>query len=71
MVAKAGSSALADVTIVGATPFDAIGGSLGIADLLGDERPDVVIGAPDANGPSGDGPRTGKVIAVSSELLLR
>ncbi len=85
MMAKAGSAEHADVTIVGASALDSIGGSLLAAYLTRSRRPALIIGAPNAlvrgldGGAGSDGvdkssgwedERCGKVLIVSSELLL-
>jgi len=67
--AKAGSADLADVTIVGAREFEALGGSLLAAPLIGDAKADLVIGSPDAAGVKNE-PRWGKVTIVAGEQLL-
>ncbi|MFC2173812.1 hypothetical protein ACFLU6_14465 [Acidobacteriota bacterium] len=41
-----------DVTVYGADPGDGLGGSCAIADLSGDGKADLVIGAPGGNGPN-------------------
>jgi hypothetical protein len=85
MTAKAGSAEHADVTVVGASALDSIGGALLAADLTGSGHPALIIGAPDVlverlDGSAGsDGvdknggrrtDRCGRVLVVSSELLL-
>jgi hypothetical protein len=67
--AKAGGPELADVTIVGATEREALGGSLLAAHLIGDPKADLAVGAPDASGPNGD-PRQGKLYVIAGERLL-
>lgn len=71
IAAKAGCAELADVTIVGGNRLDAIGASLGAADVVGDCRPDLIIGGPDCTGSRTAAPRTGKIFLVPGELLLR
>ncbi len=85
MTAKAGSAEHADVTIIGASALDSIGGSLLAAYLTESRRPALIIGAPDALVEGLDGSadsdsadqsgernsaRCGKVLIISSELLL-
>ncbi len=65
--AKAGEPETADATIIGAHKRDALGGSLLVADLTGGASPDLLIGAPDADGGAGDSPRTGKLFLVPGE----
>lgn len=65
--AKAGSPDRADVTILGERAFDALGGSLLAADVVGGPSPDLVVGAPEAGFEGA--PSAGQVVIVSDELL--
>ena len=74
MVAKAGNSGLADVTIVGESPEDSIGGTLFFVGTSDGTNPALLIGAPDAPCTGDDGEaihRCGKLIVLSRESLLR
>ena len=74
MAAKAGSAELADVTVAGASPEDAIGGALFLARFSESEPATLLIGAPDAPavGPDGEtSERAGKLILLSTGLLRR
>ena len=74
VAAKAGSSELADVTIVGQSAKDSIGAALLVVEMSEDRRPGFLIGASDASGTEDDGaitPRRGRLILVPGELLLR
>ncbi len=57
----------AHVTLIGEAAEDRFGASLVIADLSGDGKNDLIIGAPSAN--AGNLPRAGKVYSVSGNLL--
>ncbi len=65
--AKAGKADLADVTIVGAQAFDAIGSALSIAQVTGEDA-DLVVGASDAPDEEG-GAAAGKIHIIPSRLL--
>ena len=69
MNAKASSAELADVTITGAGGLEALGGALLAAELVGDAKADLVIGAPDAVGPKLE-QREGRVYVVPGERLV-
>ena len=74
IIAKAGSAELADVTVVGESPEDAIGGSLLVVEISEGEPPALLIGAPNAPGDGEDGatiPRRGKLILLPGKSLLR
>jgi hypothetical protein len=74
MLAKAATSDLANVTIVGASPEDSIGGSLLVLDLDKDGPRSLIVGAPYASAPADDGeelPRCGKLILVPREQFSR
>jgi hypothetical protein len=74
MAAKAGSTELADITIVGENPEDAIGGSLIIIEFSESESPALLVGAPNAPGDGKDGEtvqRSGKLILLPVDSLLR
>jgi hypothetical protein len=74
MLAKAGSTDLADITIAGASPEDAIGGSLLVLRSVEGGSPSLIIGAPSASGVSELGEelrRSGKLILVPGDLLSR
>jgi len=68
--AKAGSSELADIRIVGAGERDAIGSCLIAVRAGGAKTPDLLIGAPDAPVTSGCGDRCGKLIVVPAAAGL-
>lgn len=72
VAAKTGKADLADLIIVGGSPFDAIGGALAAGAITGD-RPDLIIGAPEAGKalPAGPGDETseGMVMIVPASLL--
>jgi hypothetical protein len=74
MLAKAGTTDLADVTIIGASPDDAIGGTLMVM-REGNSRPrSLLIGAPNASTESEDGatmPRSGRLILLPTRLLVK
>jgi len=69
MAAKAGSTKLADVTIVGPGGRGGFGTSLLAADVVGDARPDLVIGAPDPP-PGAEASGGAFFIVDGSELTL-
>ncbi len=74
IVAKAGSTELADVTVVGESPEDSIGGSLLVVEISEGEPPALLIGAPNAPGDGEDGAaiqRRGKLILLPGRSLLR
>ncbi len=74
IAAKAGSTELADVTVVGESPEDSIGGSLLVVEISEGEPPALLIGAPNAPGAAEDGApiqRRGKLILLPGESLLR
>ena len=74
MAAKAGSTELADITIFGENPEDAIGGALLVIEFSEGGQPALLIGAPNAPGTGEDGettPRRGKLILLSVDSLLR
>jgi hypothetical protein len=74
MAAKAGSTELADITIFGENPEDAIGGALLVIEFSEGGQPALLIGAPNAPGTGEDGettPRRGKLILLSVGSLLR
>ena len=70
MDAKSGKSDIADLTIVGGTEMEAIGGALLAAPLSGGRTPDLVIGAPDGSGGAEVDGRTGRVYVIPPERLL-
>ncbi len=69
---KMGKAELADVIVIGAQAFDKIGSSLAAVRLTG-ERPDLVIGAPDAGenelDPHAGEPSAGMVLVVPEGLV--
>jgi hypothetical protein len=72
VAAKAGSPELADVTLVGISGGDRLGGSLVASDFIGGRSPDIVVGAPDSAGASGNAsPGYGRVVIVPGELVAR
>jgi len=74
MAAKAASLELADVTIVGGDEEDGIGCALLAVQLSPDGAVSLLIGAPNAPAVTDDGtpiPRSGKLILLPGELLLR
>jgi hypothetical protein len=74
VAAKAGSTELADVTIVGGSPEDLIGGSLLVVEISEGEPPALLIGAPNAPGVAEDGApiqRRGKLILLPVESLRK
>jgi len=74
IAAKAGSTELADVTIIGESPEDSIGGSLLVVGISDGGPPALLIGAPNAPGDGEDGAtiqRRGKLILLPGEFLLR
>lgn len=73
MAAKAGSAELADMTVIGENPGDAIGASLLVWHREGASTT-LLLGAPDAPGLNVDGeviPRGGKLILLPVDSLLR
>jgi len=74
ITAKAGSTELADVTVIGESPEDSIGGSLLVVEISEGEPVALLIGAPNAPGDGEDGAtiqRRGKLILLSGRSLLR
>lgn len=74
IAAKAGSTELADVTVIGESPEDSIGGSLLVVEISDGGPPALIIGAPNAPGDGEDGAtiqRRGKLILLSGKSLLR
>ncbi|MEA3409645.1 MAG: integrin alpha [Candidatus Eisenbacteria bacterium] len=74
IAAKAGSAELADVTVAGESPEDAIGASLLVVEITEGEPPTLVIGAPNAPGVDDEGAtiqRRGKLILLSGRSLRR
>ena len=73
MAAKGGRVSLADITIIGGAEEDGIGSALLAAQLSPDEPLSLLVGAPNAPA-AGEGPpvpRSGKLILLPGELLLR
>ncbi len=66
MAAKAGSAESADMTVVGESPEDAIGGALMVVELSRGGSPALIIGAPSAPG-AGEG---GETIARRGKLII-
>ncbi len=74
IIAKAGSTELADVTVVGESPDDSIGGSLLVVEISEGEPAALLIGAPNAQGDGEDGAtiqRRGKLILLPGKSVLR
>ena len=74
IAAKAGSTKLADVTVVGESPGDSIGGSLLVVDISEGGPPTLLVGAPNSPGVAEGGApiqRRGKLILLPGESLLR
>lgn len=70
VAAKAGGALLAEVTIIGEKSGDSIGAAVVAADLSGNGRPELIIGAPNSPGlASGGEPRRGRVIFVPGETF--
>lgn len=67
MEAKSGEAKLADVIILGGREFDALGGALAAAPVSGD-RPDLIVGAPEARDQEG-GEAAGKLHVIPAHLL--
>lgn len=69
---KTGKADRADVIVEGASAFDAIGSSLAVGRLTG-EQPDLVVGAPDAGenelGGSRNVPSAGMALIIPAEVL--
>ena len=58
-----------DLTFIGSTDGDRLGTSLRVADLDGDDRRDLILGAPEADGPSESRPGSGEVYAIYGTTL--
>jgi hypothetical protein len=63
-------TALADAIFTGADPGDRAGASLRVADLDGDRRNDLFIGAPDADGPGNTRANAGEIYVLWGSASL-
>jgi len=68
MSAKGGTAERADLVMTGAAG-DAVAGALVPADIIGDGRPELVLGAPEASGLGEENTRRGRIYVTPSELL--
>src|SRR5207253_779975 len=55
----------ADITLLGARPLDRIGADFAIGDINADGKPDLIIAAPNANGPN-NRTNAGMIFSVSN-----
>jgi hypothetical protein len=70
MDAKSGKAGLADVTIVGGSAMESIGGALLSARLSGGAAPDLVIGAPEGWGQADADVKAGRLYVVPNRILI-